>query len=133
MRTLSNVTFGVDPESHAGPEDGRRTAIDDAGNVALWLNWSNPPGPPDFGGFSQGVFIARTGFRIAAELSGAKRTLRFPTIAERHYRVESATSLNPSAWEVSVDAIVGTGATMGIEVPADAGIGPRFLRVVRID
>lgn len=133
LRTLSNVTFGVDAEPNAGPEDGRRTPIDDHGNVAVWLNWSNPPGPPDFGGFSQGVFLARPGFRVTGEIAGPKRALRFPTIAGRHYRIEGGATLDTAGWKPRVDGIVGTGESLVVEVPDAGAPGAQFYRVARLD
>jgi hypothetical protein len=135
-RQLVNVTFGtVGVPVVAGPEDGRVSPFNDRSEVLFWASWQNPAGPPDFGSFGQGIFIAGSGGLIlTAEKVGNDIVVKFPTIAGKHYRVDCADSLPSSLWLVLVMSVVGTGAEVTV---TDAGVvsllKQRFYRVVQLD
>ncbi|MCI0540944.1 MAG: hypothetical protein L0Z50_37560 [Verrucomicrobiales bacterium] len=125
LKQLSNVTFGVDPETIASPEDGRRSPFNDRGEIALLAYFTD---------FSSGLFLAQTGLNLSAEKSGTDLHLKFPTLAGKHYRVDYKTNLTDTAWSVFAASVDGTGGQVTVtNAGAAASNASGFYRVARTD
>jgi hypothetical protein len=124
MKQISNVTFGVDPEFIAGPEDGRRTPFNDRGEVALVVNFAD---------FSHGLFIARTGIVLSGERVGNDIRVRFPTLSNKTYRVEFATNAPAASWDTLRSPVNGIGTEVTVTDTNATALPRRFYRAVRLD
>jgi hypothetical protein len=133
LRELQNVTFGDNPPTLGGPADGRPRLINNAGQILFWALWQNPPGPPDFGSYGQGLFIAQPGLALHAVRSGNDVVLSFPTLAGKHYRVDSRNNLSTASWSVLAPSVTGAGASATVTDSGAIQAGPRFYRVARLD
>jgi hypothetical protein len=125
IKQVDNVTFGVDPETIACPEDGRRSPFNDRGEVALVVYFTD---------FSSGLFLAQTGLNLSAEKAGNDLHLKFPTLAGKHYRVEYKTNLTDTAWSIFAASVDGTGNQVTVtNSGATAASATGFYRVARTD
>jgi hypothetical protein len=130
LRELQNVTFGDNPPSLGGPADGRPRLINNSRQILFWATWQNPLGPPDFGSYGQGLFIAQIGLILSAMRSGTDVVLSFPTVAGKHYCVDYKTQLLAPSWATLVASVAGTGSTASL---TNTPHGTMFYRAVRTD
>ncbi len=133
LRQPQNVTFGLEAETLAGPQDGRRSPFNDNGEIAIWATWQAPPGPPDFGAFRQGLFLAQTGLFLSAELVANEIQISFPTLSGKQYRVEFTPSLVPSDWQTLGAPITGTGDEVVVTDGNVTANEARYYRVMQTD
>jgi hypothetical protein len=127
------ISFGDSPETPAGTQDGRACPINDRGEIAFSAQWKNPPGPPYFGSYFYGLFIAQIGLNLSAAIAGNDLRLRFPTVAGKHYRVDSRSNLSTAPWSVLIPSVAGTGFSATVTDSGTIQAGPRFYRVARLD
>ena len=109
--------YAYEPPNVAGPEDGRRTPINDRGDILF--------------SSGDGLFIARNGIVVNASVVGSGVRLTFPTLAGKHYRVDSKSSLS-APWSVLVPSVNGTGDEVTVTNPVPSTV-TRFYRVARTD
>ena len=104
------------PPNIAGPEDGRRTPINRRGDVLF--------------SSGQGLFLARNGIIVNAQVAGGDILLSFPTLPGKNYRVDYKSSLSGPTWSVAVPSVAGTGENVTVtnKIPAGAA---GFYRVAR--
>jgi hypothetical protein len=124
-RRWSSLYFGSEPESLAGPQDGRRSPFNDRGDL-LFIGST-------VGSSYGGLFLASSGFLLTAERAGNDIRLRFPTLTDNHYRVDYSPNLPTGSWSVLVPSVTGSGTEISVIDTNAASFDARYYRVGRID
>lgn len=115
-----DLSLGAESPTVAGPEDGRPQPFNDLGAIVFNDN-------------STGIYLIRTGIVLSAARLENDIRLEFPTLADKHYRVDYKTGLTDTAWSVLVPSVAGNGGRVSVTDTNALAFSAHFYRVVRAD